>query len=80
MTQTIPTWGPIGSRPPQDLPSQASPASGASPSASSPVPRAEQIEPTEPCWRELMAAVFEGSFSAENRLEALMDHLEQARG
>ena len=28
-------------------------------------------------WRELMALVFEGTASAESRLEALIDHVER---
>ena len=29
-------------------------------------------------WRELMSAVLDGPFAAEDRLEALLDHIERA--
>ena len=40
-------------------------------------PSAPDRASCEPCWREMLSAVFDGPFSAEARLEALIDHIER---
>ena len=39
--------------------------------------RAPPTPEPEACWRELMAAVLDGPLCAEQRLEALIDHIER---